>query len=75
LEERPLGVEIFDLGGRMIGRGLGAGAVGKVGTQEFRWDGRDSSGALVPPGMYICRIIVEADQGDSELMRIINVAY
>ncbi len=75
LEERPLGVEIFDLGGRMIGRGLGAGTVGKVGTQEFRWDGRDSSGALVPPGMYICRIIVEADQGDSELMRIINVAY
>jgi hypothetical protein len=25
--------------------------------------------------MYLCRIIVEADQGDSELMRIVNVAY
>ena len=23
LEDRPLGVEIFDLGGRMVGRGLG----------------------------------------------------
>jgi hypothetical protein len=75
LDERPLGVEFFDLGGRLVGRGLGLGGLGKVGTQEFRWNGRDSSGALVPPGMYLCRISVEADQGDSELMRIINVAY
>jgi len=75
LEDRPLGVEIFDLGGRMVGRGLGGSALGRVGSQEFRWDGRDLSGALVPPGMYICRIIVEADQGDSELVRIVNVAY
>jgi len=75
LDERPLGVEFFDLGGRLVGRGIGASGLGKVGTQEFRWNGRDPSGALVPPGMYLCRISVEADQGDSELMRIINVAY
>ncbi len=75
LEERPLGVEIFDLSGRLVGRGQGSGMAGMVGAQEFRWNGLDASGALVPPGMYICRIIVEADQGDSELMRIVNVAY
>ena len=75
LQERPLGVEFYDLSGRLVGRGLGAGLEGKVGLQEFRWNGRDASGALVPPGMYLCRIIVEADQGDSELMRIVNVAY
>ena len=75
LEERPLGVDFYDLSGRLVGRALGLGGAGKVGPQEFRWNGRDPSGALVPPGMYLCRIVVEADQGDSELMRIVNVAY
>ena len=75
IEDRPLNVEIFDLSGSMVGRGSGKGALGMVGSQEFSWDGRDFSGALVPPGMYICRIVVEADQGDSELVRIVNVAY
>lgn len=75
LQERPLGVEFYDLSGRLVGRGSGLGDAGVVGSQEFRWNARDLSGALVPPGMYLCRIIVEADQGDSELMRIVNVAY
>ena len=68
-------MEIFDLSGSMVGRGSGKSALSMVGSQEFSWDGRDFSGALVPPGMYICRIVVEADQGDSELVRIVNVAY
>ena len=68
-------MEIFDLSGSMVGRGSGKSALGMVGAQEFIWDGSDFSGALVPPGMYICRIVVEADQGDSELVRIVNVAY
>ena len=75
LEERPLGVEFYDLSGRLVGRGQGAGALGKVGAQEFSWDGRDLSGQVVPPGIYLCRIKVEADQKDSQLMRLVNVAY
>jgi hypothetical protein len=75
LEERPLGVEFYDLSGRLVGRGQSGGAKNKVGAQEFRWDGKNLSGAVVPPGMYLCRIVVEADQGDSEMMRIVNVVY
>ena len=75
IEDRPLNVEIFDLSGSIVGRGSGKSALGMVGAQEFSWDGRDFSGVIVPPGMYICRIVVEADQGDSELVRIVNVVY
>ena len=75
LEERPLGVEFYDLSGRLMGRAAGGGEMGKVGSQAFTWDGRDLSGQLVPPGVYLCRIKVEADDQDSQLMRLVHVAY
>jgi flagellar hook assembly protein FlgD len=49
--------------------------MGKVGSQAFTWDGRDLSGQVVPPGVYLCRIKVEADDQDSQLMRLVHVAY
>ena len=75
IEERPVSVEIFDLSGRMIATGESRGSQGLVGTQQFRWDGKNLSGKLVAPGMYVCQIIIEADRGDSQFMRIVNVAY
>jgi len=75
LEERPLGVEFYDLSGRLMGRAAGGGEMGKVGSQAFTWDGRDLSGQVVPPGVYLCRIKVEADDQDSQLMRLVHVAY
>ena len=75
LEERPLGVAFYDLGGRLVGRGQSATESGKVGDQAFTWDGRDLSGQIVSPGIYLCRIEVEADDEDNQLVRLVHVAY
>ena len=74
-EERPLDVAFYDLGGRLVGQGQGSAVGGKVGTQAFVWDGRDMNGQLVPPGIYLCQIKLEADDQASKLTRLVHVAY
>ena len=78
LEERPLQVNIYDLGGRLVGRATSLGSASRAvtaGIVEFSWDGRDLSGQLVAPGIYLCRIKMEADKGDEELVRTVHVVY
>jgi flagellar hook assembly protein FlgD len=75
LEERPLGVEFYDLRGRLVGQAESTATSGKAGDQTFTWDGRDLGGQVVPPGIYLCRIKVEADDQDIKLTRLVNVAY
>ena len=48
------------------------------GEQRFGWDGRDDQGRVVAPGLYLCRIEVEADAeafAGQVQTRIIAVAY
>ena len=61
-------VTIHDLSGRPV-RTVSAGVDG------HGWDGRDSAGKMLPPGVYICRIAVAADVGERSVRRIINLAY
>ena len=80
LEERPLDVDFFDLQGHLVGRGKRpnaglAGEGGKIGNIEFAWDARDPNGELVPPGIYLCRIKIEADKSDNVLVRAVHVVY
>ena len=74
-EERPLDVAFYDLGGRLVGQGQGSAVGGKVGTQAFVWDGRNMDGQLVPPGIYLCQIKLEADEQANKLTRLVHVAY
>ena len=53
-----LQVEIFDMSGRLL-RVLHRGRE-RIGNFQFSWDGRDTSQALVPPGLYLYRVLVEA---------------
>lgn len=55
---RSLVVRVYTLAGRPV-RQLAARATG--GRQQFVWDGRDAAGRVVPPGLYLCKIEVEAD--------------
>ncbi len=80
LTERPVAVAFYDLQGRLAGNaratiGATAEGRGKVGTLEYTWDGRDAKGQLVPPGIYLCRISVDADQGKSEQVQLVHVVY
>jgi hypothetical protein len=72
LAPRSVRVEIFDLNGRRLHhteRQLASGGYSQP------WDGRDDAGNLVPPGLYILRVSVEADDAESARMRVVSVAY
>ncbi len=51
-------LEIFDLRGRLI-RTLHP--LGLTSESEFKWDGRDERGVLLPGGVYFCRLQVGSD--------------
>ena len=75
LEERPVEVAFFDLGGRMVGRGQSEVMQATAGNYSFTWDGRDLGGKIVPPGIYLCRLEVEADDHNGRITRLVHVAY
>ena len=66
-------VAVWDLSGRRVRR-VYAGLDG-VGAYERIWDGRDASGRLVPPGLYLYRIAVEADHQTVEQAGLLHVVY
>ena len=72
---RPLTVHLYTLAGRQV-RELTGLATG--GPQQFKWDGKDEAGQVVPPGLYLCQITVEADAegvGGTTRTHLIAVAY
>ena len=62
-EARSLKLRIFRLDGTRM-RTVAMRALG--GRQNFTWDGRDDNGALVPPGLYLAQIEVDADQAGAD---------
>ncbi|MYI63807.1 MAG: hypothetical protein F4105_19535 [Gemmatimonadetes bacterium] len=66
-------VAVWDLSGRRVRR-VYEGWDG-VGAYERVWDGRDASGRLVPPGLYLYRISVEADHQTTEAVKPLQVVY
>ena len=55
------------------------GEVG-AGEYELKWDGEDEAGRCVPPGMYVLRFHVEADDkgaglDQSDVIRTVAVVY
>lgn len=71
---RPLRAEIFDLSGRRVRLLVGSAA----GLALLRWDGRDDGGRLVTPGMYLCRVEVDAEAREARrtsAVRVVGVVY
>ena len=66
-------VAVWDLSGRLVRR-VYEGWDG-VGAYERVWDGRDALGRLVPPGLYLYRVSVEADHQTVEAVKSLQVAY
>ena len=65
-------VRVYALSGRRVAelQSLNQGS----GRARFVWDGR-SDGAVVPPGLYIVRIEVDADARNESVQRVLHVAY
>ena len=66
-------VAVWDLSGRRVRQVYGG--LDGVGIYERVWDGRDESGRLVPPGLYLYRVSVEADHQTVEAVKPLHVAY
>ena len=73
VEEAGIQVGIYDLSGRLVAdlSGMNAGA----GRYQPTWDGKDGSGSLVPPGLYLVRVEVDVDEDTFAELRSVAVVY
>ena len=76
-DDRPVEVAIFDLSGRRVATAVSATGLNQTqsGTVNFSWDGSGDRGDLMPPGIYIARVMLETDSEDLEAVQIVNVVY
>ena len=71
--DAPANVKIFSMDGSLI-RDLDGG-IDADGYQVYDWSGRDRSGSLVPPGIYLCRIELDAQATSQSFAHVVNVVY
>jgi hypothetical protein len=73
LDQASVQVTVHRLDGRQVWRArtVSAGA----GGGQVAWDGRDSDGALVAPGIYLVRVEVAAEAGRAARVQPVAVAY
>ena len=69
----PAQVRIYSLAGELI-REL-AGDTGPDGFRLYDWGGTDQSGGNVAPGIYLCRVELDAQAKKETLVRLVHVAY
>ena len=69
---RPVEMRIYQLDGTQV---YERSQMVSSGRAVMPWNGTDTSGRRVLPGIYICQIRLETDSGDITLLRSIAVAY
>ncbi|MCY3778643.1 MAG: hypothetical protein OXH11_21940, partial [Candidatus Aminicenantes bacterium] len=72
----PVRVEVYDLSGRLVSR-LSDDSQ-EAGRHRVTWTGRDGSGGLAPPGIYLVRIDLDVDDKsgkNSSVHRLVHLAY
>ena len=69
----PVVVEIRDLAGRLVREVYNGFDV--AGRHVRRGDGLDGQGQQVRPGVYICRVEAETDEGRRQRSGVVSVAY
>jgi hypothetical protein len=66
-------VALYNLAGRLVHTAYAQQDLS--GPNTVRWDGRDSQGQMVPPGLYVLRLVAETDAGETARLHTIAVAY
>ena len=68
-----LEVEIRDLSGRLVVAIFSE----DIESNDFvvQWDGRDQTGRLLPPGLYLCRVKLDGDAEEHAEFATVGVAY
>jgi hypothetical protein len=73
LDQVEVELGIYDLSGRRVvelQRGTST-----AGNLEVQWNGQDEQGQLVPPGLYIYRLVVGSDDTSSERAGTVSLVY
>ena len=73
LDPRPVIIGVYTLTGHRVA--LISDAATTAGHQTYHWDGRDSQGRTVAPGIYILRVTAAGDALTRSENRLISVAY
>ena len=69
----PTLIQIYDLAGRHIADL--PSQLRESGLFRSTWNGRDHSGALVDPGLYILQLKVAADEREDRTRRLVSIVY
>ena len=67
-------VQILDFSGRLVAI-LERSQTTSDATFTYVWRGRNPSGDLIPPGLYLCRIDLGAETGEDTVLRTLSVVY
>ena len=66
-------VTVYSLAGRIVA--VLQGALGADGRHVYTWTGRDQSGEVAPPGLYLYRIHLDTQKNEQEIVRTVGLAY
>ena len=69
---REVSLEIYDLAGRLVFRGLADPST--FGERQLTWNGRTHAGDLVAPGTYVYRLMLDVEAPEVHL-GVVAVAY
>ena len=72
LEPRPWHLRLYDLAGHALVERV---QTVTAGAQDFAWDGRDQTGQLVPPGLYVLELHLDGDAHQQRVRRVVSVVY
>jgi hypothetical protein len=74
---RQITIKVYDLTGRLI-KDLYDGktsASAFIADKGITWDGRDNSGKIVRPGLYLYQVLIDSDNGGENITKTIAVTY
>ena len=69
----PVALEVYALDGRRIAR-LDKGRQDS-GDQAIMWDGRDETGQLLPPGLYLLSLALQTQFVQAKQLLAVGIAY
>ena len=69
----PVVLAIYSLDGRRVASI--EGGLQNAGPQTLRWDGRDETGRLLPPGLYLTTLDLRSEFATEPQLRPLGIAY